>query len=148
MRITQEADYALRICAALAQAERPVATSALAEELCIPNRFAAKTLRELMLAELVHSARGASGGFTLAKPAEAITLRMVIEAIDGAIAIRHCLMGEHTCSYRKDKDKCRFHRVFEELNSIIASRLDMLTLRDMVSASVDVDRLTEQLHRY
>lgn len=148
LRITQESDYALRICAALAQAEQPIATSQLAADLCIPPRFASKTLRELMLAELVLSTRGVNGGFALAKEAGDITLRMIIEAIDGRIAIRHCLMGEYTCSYQTDKSKCRFHRVFEELNNIIATRLDMLTLQDMVSSSVDVNELIEQLHRY
>ena len=80
MRITQEADYALRICA--------------------------------MLAGLVHSSRGINGGFTLEKESKDISLRMVIEAIDGPVAIRHCLIDEHSCNYQQDKSKCRFHVVF------------------------------------
>lgn len=146
MRITQEADYALRICAALAQAEHPVATPQLSADLCIPPRFASKILRELMLTELVKSTRGVNGGFTLAKAADTVTLRMIIEAVDGEIAIRHCLMCDHNCNYQKDKSKCRFHRVFEELNKILRNRLDMLTLAHMIDAEIPVKELIDRLY--
>ncbi len=147
MRITQEADYALRICAALAQSEHPVATTQLSAELCIPPRFASKILRELMLGELVKSTRGVNGGFALAKTAGTVTLRMIIEAIDGKIAIRHCLMSECNCSYQRNKSKCRFHLVFEELNNIIKSRLDLLTLAHMIDTDIPTNELIDRLYK-
>ena len=148
MRITQEADYALRICAMLTMAEYPVASSVLSKELCVSPKFTSKILRELLLAGLVNSSRGINGGFTLAKSPQRITLRTVIEAIDGPIAVRHCLTDEHNCNYQKDKSKCRFHAVFQELNGIIISRLDLLTLKDMTDAEISVSDLAESLYKF
>lgn len=148
MRITQEADYALRICAMLAQTEEKVASTLLSKELCITPKFTSKILRELMLADLVHSSRGINGGFNLEKEPKDITLRMIIEAIDGPVAIRHCLVDEHNCNYQQDKSKCRFHIIFQELNSIITSRLDMLTLADMVDDHIQINELMEELHKF
>lgn len=146
MRITQEADYAIRICAELAKTKDVVGAPSLSEKLCIPSRFASKILRKLMLAGLVKSLRGVGGGFALAQKPCDISLRNIIEAIDGTIAIRHCLLSEHICSYKKNKSKCRFHLVFEELNSIIVSRLEMLTLSDMVDESIPIGEIIKGLH--
>ncbi len=148
MRITQEADYALRICLALSQAEHPVGAPHLSERLCIPHSFTSKILRELMLANLVRSTRGVNGGFSLSVMADQLSLKQVIEAVDGPIAIRHCLMGDHNCSYQPDKSKCRFHRVFEELNSIITSRLELITIADMADVNVPIDELIEKLNKF
>jgi len=134
MRITQEADYALRICAALAKEARPVGTPQLSQTLMIPPRSTSKILRILMLEGLVESVRGVNGGFSLATDAKSLTLRRVIEAVDGPIAIRHCLMGEHRCNFQTDPEQCRFHCVFQSLNALITDRLEQLTIGDMVES--------------
>ena len=148
MRITQEADYALRICALLAQADIPVGAPQLAAELSVPSRFTSKILRKLMLAGVVSSTRGVNGGFSLKLSAKELTLKRVIEAVDGVIAIRHCLVPEHNCGYQPKKSSCRFHRVFEELNTIITSRLDLLSVADMVDADIPIGELTERLYKF
>ncbi len=148
MRITQEADYALRISAYLAQADMPIGAPHLSEELGIPLSFTSKILRKLLLAGLVQSTRGVGGGFSLAKEAKEVTLRQVIEAIDGAVAIRHCLDEGHSCSYQPNKSRCRFHRVFEELNGIIRGRLELFSIADMVNAAIPIEELTERLYKF
>ena len=146
MRITQEADYAIRICAFLAKEKAAVGAPKLSEALGIPHSFTSKILRKLMLASLVSSVRGAGGGFTLSADPKSLTLRTVIETIDGPIAIRHCLSAEHVCSRKESKGSCRFHIIFEELNRMITSRLDMLTLADMTDESIPVSELIGRLH--
>lgn len=148
MRITQEADYALRICVQLAQTEFPVGAPQLSSDLSVPLRFTSKILRKLMLAGVVSSTRGVNGGFSLKKTANELSLRRVIEAVDGAIAIRHCLAQRHNCSFQPEKSKCRFHRVFEELNGIITSRLELLSVADMVNPDIPVTELTERLYKF
>lgn len=145
MRITQEADYALRICAFLSKSEKPVGAPQLSEELCIPERFTSKILRRLMLSGLTTSSRGAYGGFSLSIPARDLSLLRVIEAIDGPIAIRHCLDDGHICTYSENKDTCRFHCVFEELNRMLRSRLDMLSIEDITSNALPVSTLLERI---
>ena len=146
MRITQEADYALRICTALAQTDAPVGAPRLSEELSIPQSFTSKILRKLMLAGIVKSTRGVNGGFSLNIASEDLSLKQIIESVDGVIAIRHCLLPEHVCSRHPSKPRCKFHLVFEELNSIITSRLEMISIADMVNEDIPVSELIERLH--
>lgn len=145
MRITQEADYALRIVSVLAQAQGAVGAPQVAEAVGVPQRFAAKILRKLLLAGLVKSTRGVAGGFSLAAAAKDITLLQVIEAIDGQIAIRHCLAEGHICSNHKDKGACAFHHVFTELNEMIRTRLGRLSLADMTDKNVPIEALISKI---
>ena len=142
MRITQEADYALRMCSALAQSDAPMGAPKLSQMLSIPTASTSKVLRKLMLSGIVKSTRGANGGFSLEKSPDTITLRQVIEAVDGKIAIRHCLEECHICNFQSNKNECRFHCVFEQLNSLIQSRLDSLSIGDMVNLKIPVEELT------
>lgn len=145
MRITQEADYALRMCSALAQSDAPMGAPKLSQMLSIPTASTSKVLRKLMLSCIVKSTRGANGGFSLEKSPDTITLRQVIEAVDGKIAIRHCIEECHICNFQNNKNECRFHCVFEQLNTLIQSRLDSLSIGDMVNLEIPVEELTTRL---
>ena len=61
----------------------PVRLKAIAAGHAIPKRFLVQILLQLKGAGLVHSTRGASGGYRLARPADAISLGEVLWAIDG-----------------------------------------------------------------
>ena len=89
MKLTRGGEYALRAVLYLAQG-RPakvhmVSTVAEAQE--IPARFLAKIFQTLAKAGFVTSHRGVKGGFSLTRPAEEITLKDVIEAIVGPVAL-------------------------------------------------------------
>ena len=60
MRITQEADYALRIVCFLAEEARVLDATTIAESAHITPRFALKILRKLVLGGLVRSYKGAN----------------------------------------------------------------------------------------
>lgn len=141
MRITQEADYALRIVSVLAKSEKPIGAPLLAEKVKVPARFAVKILRKLGQSGIVHSTRGINGGYNLSLPSEELSLRRVIEAIDGTIAIRHCLCEEHICANSPDKERCRFHKVFAALNGMITEKLDKLTIGQMTDGAIPVNEL-------
>ncbi len=145
MRITQEADYALRITSVLAVSEVPVGAQQIATEVHIPARFAMKILRKLMLKGLVKATRGATGGYSLAQSAKDISILQVVEAIDGKIEVRHCLDGGHICTYNSDKSLCRFHNVFCELNAQITQKLSSLNIADMVDPSISMETLINKI---
>lgn len=65
---------------------RPLTARDLASELTLPLDYLHKVLRRLVRAALLESARGEQGGFRLARPADAITLLDVVEAVDGSLA--------------------------------------------------------------
>lgn len=91
MKITREADYALRIIAMLADENRQIEAKAIAEKNDIPYRFTLKILRKIVQAGIIKSYRGVNGGYVLNKKPSEITLKDVIETIDGKIAINKCM---------------------------------------------------------
>ena len=145
MKITQEADYALRMMCLLtketAAGKAPVGAATLAEGVAVPTRFGLKILHKLSQAELVKTSRGATGGCSLNADPATITVRRVIEAIDGPIEINRCLSDTHACLNNPNKDCCRLHHVFEELNSHITERLDRLTVATVVDEGVGLGDL-------
>lgn len=145
MRITQEADYALRITALLAASNIPLGAPHIAAEVHIPPRFAMKILRKLSLSGIVSAARGVNGGYWLSVSPSALTVKQVIEAIDGSIAIRHCLDNDYVCSHNEDKSLCKFHNVFAYINALVGEKLDRLTLSDMSDADVSVKMLINKI---
>ncbi len=136
MKITQEADYALRMMCLLtketAAGNIPVGAATLAEGVAVPTRFGLKILHKLSESELVKTSRGATGGYSLNVDPATVTVRRVIEAIDGPIEINRCLSEAHACLNNPNKDCCRLHHVFEELNHHLTERLDRLTVAMVV----------------
>ena len=88
MRVSAKADYALRAALELAAAEGtgPVKGERIAQAQGIPIRFLENILLELRHAGLVHSQRGAEGGYWLAKPAAEINLAEVLRVVEGPLA--------------------------------------------------------------
>lgn len=133
MRITQEADYALRIVALLASHETVTDANTIADEAGITQRFALKILRKLSLGEIVCSQKGAGGGYKLARKPEDITLKDVIELIDGEIAISKCLSEEHICSKQGiNKSACKIHLIFDAINHDLVERLGKITIASVI----------------
>ena len=85
MRISAKAEYA---CAAMLDlagsygATNPVRIRAISDTHKISGRFLVQILLQLKKAGLVHSVRGASGGYQLARSPEQITLASIVAAID------------------------------------------------------------------
>ena len=124
MRITHEADYAVRIVYTLMQAEQPpVAASRLAEQSGVTLRFTLKILRKLAGSGIVCAQKGASGGYSLAMDPRDISLGLIIESIDGPFELNHCLNEEYDCTRVKDKRFCQFHHIFDELNAKLKKEL-------------------------
>ena len=136
MKITQEADYALRMMCLLAKesavGNQTVGAATLAEGVAVPTRFGLKILHKLSEVGFVKTSRGASGGYSLSVDPKTLTVRRVIEAIDGPIEINRCLSETHVCLNNPNKDCCRLHHVFEELNRQLTERLDRITVAMVV----------------
>lgn len=142
MKLTQEADYALRIICRLAgmtaEEGTPIGAASLSESVAVPTRFGLKILHKLADAGIVRATRGNSGGYNLAVSPEALTLRRVIEAIDGPITLNRCISEDHPCQNNPDKNACRLHHVFETLNAALIERLDRLTVAMVTDDKTDL----------
>ena len=104
MRLTHLADYAVVIMTAAARREAGARLSAseLAQETGVPLPTTQKLMGRLAAEGLLTSARGAAGGFALARPAEKITLADIVEAVEGPIALTMCSdANNHHCALDK-----------------------------------------------
>ena len=133
MRITLESDYALRIVSALAECDDVVDANTLAERTSVSLRFALKILHTLVQGDLVVSYKGAKGGYKLKVDADKITLKTVIELIDGPIAIVRCLDSGETCSMNTDKTACIYHHIFDKISFELACKLQNITISDVLN---------------
>ena len=133
MRITLESDYALRIVSTLAECDAVVDANMLAEKTSVTLRFTLKILHKLVQGNLVSSFKGAKGGYKLKVSPDTITLKDVIELIDGPIAIARCLGNGETCSMNSDKTACIYHHIFDKISFDLASKLQSITISDVLS---------------
>lgn len=81
MRITQEADYALRIIYFLAKQNKTVDAGTIAQRISVPQRFSLKILRKLMLNNLIASRKGVSGGYFIAAPLSVYLFYVSLKAL-------------------------------------------------------------------
>ena len=133
MRITSESDYALRIVSELARNESVVDANTLSERTSVSLRFALKILHKLVRGGLVSSYKGVNGGYKLKTMPEKISLKTVIELIDGPIAIVRCLDSGEGCSLNTDKTACIYHHIFEKISIELASKLENVTIADVLN---------------
>ena len=138
MRITLESDYALRILSALAKYENVIDAKALSEETSVTPRFTLKILHKLVGGNLVSSFKGVGGGYKLKISPDKISLKTVIELIDGPIAIVRCLDNHECCSLNNDKTACDFHHIFDKISFDLASKLGNITIADVINKTYKV----------
>ncbi len=146
MRITQEADYALRIVYLLAKNGGILDSATISSASGVTERFTVKILRKLMGDGIVGSKMGARGGYSLAAKPEDVSMQRVIEAIDGPVEISRCLDSDYECTRMGDKKfECAFHLIFAKINKSIADRMSAVTFDTVISDDLDVKKLLENL---
>lgn len=96
MELTRQADYALRCVLETARHER-ISARELASIQSLSPSFVGKIVSTLARAGILETHRGASGGVQLGRPAEAITVLEVVEAVQGPIRLNRCVRTPPTC---------------------------------------------------
>ena len=116
MRVTQEADYAIRICLILDSLGEKTGAASIADLACITPKIALKVLHKLASAGFVRSYKGVCGGYELTRSGDEIRVLDLIESIDGPIRISKCLDCDHDCSKNPCKIECKMHVAFGVIN--------------------------------
>ena len=133
MRLSSLADYAVVMMSAAARhcGGSRVNASQLSEETGIPLPTVQKLVSRLSHAGLLRSVRGAGGGFKLARPAAAVTLADIIEAVEGPIAMTSCSEdGRHDCAM---EGSCVVQPHWPLVNSAVRGALAGINLTSLVS---------------
>ncbi len=134
MRLSSMADYAVVTMAAAARHCGGVRVSAaqLAEETGLPAPTVQKLVSRLTAAGLLRSARGVGGGLKLARPAAAITLADIVEAVEGPIALTACVeRGRHDCGL---EEACLVKPHWPAVNDALRGALAGIPLTQLAGA--------------
>jgi Rrf2 family transcriptional regulator, iron-sulfur cluster assembly transcription factor len=134
VQLTRGADYGARGIMHLAK--MPSNAVALVGEIAaaegLPESYLAKIFQDLAKEGIVRSHRGAKGGFSLARPAEQITLRQIIEAVEGPIALSRCLAPWEGC---ERMETCAMHQVLARAQAQLVACLEATTLKDLAGSN-------------
>lgn len=133
MELTKAGDYGfLGILYLAKQPEKKVVRlSEISENENIPEKFLAKIFQSYTRSGLVKSHRGARGGFSMAKPADKITVKDILESVQGPIYLTRCLNDIESCDR---KDSCPLRKVWIKAQDYVTNLLDKKTLADLISS--------------
>ena len=134
MRLSNLADYAVVMMAAAARrcGESRVNAGVLALETGIPLPTAQKLVSRLSKAGLIRASRGAGGGIRLARPAAAISLAEIVEAVEGPIALSPCVDHDrHECAL---EGSCRVMPHWGAVNNAVRGALGDVSLATLSRA--------------
>jgi len=139
MQIPRKIEYALRAMIHLADVPEGVANgNQIAEHEHIPKYFLEKVIRDLMRSGLVRSRRGPGGGYQLGRPADTISFKDIIEAVEGPINLNVCLEGTSTCSLQP---RCRMFRVWEHGQRVLLEVFSETNLQQIASSQMPMAML-------
>jgi len=140
VRITTLAEYGV-ICAlhiARRASEGPITEREIAEVERLPGDYVEQILLRMRRAGIVASTRGAHGGYALARPADQISIRDVIEASEMTTFDLHCLshpVEEERCS---SSHNCSIRPVWMLLQQKIDDVLGGVHLSDLLVEESEV----------
>jgi Rrf2 family protein len=137
--IRQDTDYTMRALVHLAarRDEGPLAAKALASACDIPEDFAYKILQRLTKSGIVESHMGVQGGFVLARNPQEINLLEIVEAVQGPVAVRKCLLGKEEACPRHPS--CPVAAKLGGLQDTISDFLSSITLADVLEAGSQLE---------
>ena len=131
MRLSTKGRYGARIMLELAHnyGKAPVLLKDIAERQEISEGYLEHLLPPLKIAGLINSSRGARGGYTLAKAPAKITLKEVVQAMEGSLFPVECVEAPGVC---QRVQFCVTRDIWKELGEKISQTLESVTLKDMV----------------
>ena len=137
MQVSQSAGYAIHglLFLHLYGAGKPIQLSTIAKGLKVSESYLSKIFQTLAKSSLVESFRGAKGGFILLKQAEDISLREVIEMIDGPIIQAKCCLGRPNCN---ERDKCNVYRMLYDLQRTVYDSLENIAVVDLNASFFEI----------
>ena len=140
LTLTKQAEYAVRILVWLAQgapaaagAPRRRKAAAIAAATAIPPIFAARVLALLQRQGLLLARAGQQGGYTLARPAPDISLLDVVEAVEGPLVSRECVLRDLPCGA---DGYCVLHEGWSSAREALRTVLAHTTLTSVTAGSV------------
>jgi Rrf2 family protein len=134
MKITARAEYASLAILELALRfnSGQVQAKEIADRQQIPLKFLEQILIQLRNAGLVRSIRGASGGYLLARPPDEISLKDVVEAVEGELNIIDSKLDDRT-----------LRTVWSEIQNDFLSRLAGVSIQQLLNRKLKESQILD-----
>lgn len=131
LSLGRRADYSLRAVLHLARHDdgEPRSARRIAEAMDVPASWLPRLLADLVDGGILVSVTGRSGGHRLARPADAISLLQVIDAVEPD-RDPTCVLRGGPCSW---EGRCAFHEPWADAKQALLDRLDATTFADVVA---------------
>jgi len=144
LRVTRLTDYASVVLTVLAaRPDAVLSAPELAELAGLEAPTVAKVLKPLAAAGLVAGFRGANGGYRLARPATAISLVDIVEAMEGPLAMTECSVASGQCGI---EHSCGVRANWRRINDVVAEALGKVSLAQMLEPPQHPPRRSIKVH--
>ena len=129
--VSTKVDYGLLIMIELAKhSHRPfISLQDIADQRHISSKYLSQLIIPLKQAGLVISKEGKTGGYQIAKPPSTITLRAIVEALDGPPHVVRCMDTKEQCPA---DHHCLTKPIWRQLSHTMYTLLEHQTLADVV----------------
>lgn len=140
IRINRQTDYAIRLILYLAQQAEGarVSTAEVRKEMQIPPALAQRIVADLARGGFIITYPGRDGGLVLARPAQEINLRQIVEHFEGKFFISDCLVDKGNCPF---DNKCPVRFRWVKLQSQMVLELEQVTFKELAQDAMSVDEL-------
>lgn len=139
MKLSTRVRYGVRFMISLAErfGEGPVFLKDIAAEQCISEKYLSLIVIPLRSAGLVLSARGAYGGYILAKTPKNISLKDIVAILEGEACLVDCLREPSAC---QRTNICPTRDVWQAVGEKISKVLEEITLESLAVSSLEKKR--------
>jgi len=147
IRINRQTDYAIRVVLALAKhSERKrICTAAIQQEMLIPQAFLPRIVAELARGGFIVTFSGRDGGLELARTADQINLRQIVEYFEGPLSVSDCISGRVQCPF---DTKCPVRRRWGKLQAMIVHELEAVTFDELAEDALEANIVSLPIFSY
>ena len=136
MKFTKETEYGLRMVYHLSMSTprtKIISSREMSEHQRIPHLFSLRIIKKLEKAGILEVFKGVHGGSRLKKDIKRITLKDIIEAIDGKICFTEEIGVKGDCNPQYEKSGIK--KKLQEIEKEFLKRLSSVTMHDIVQNS-------------
>jgi Rrf2 family protein len=131
MKLSTRTRYGVRAVIELAASDgkKPVQLKLIAQRQDISIKYLEQLMNTLRSGGIVHSIRGARGGYILAKPPNQIKLIEVFHCLEGSVITAECVEDEDYCQRAAD---CAARLLWVQVEEAIKKVLESETIQDLI----------------
>lgn len=130
LTLKKETDYAIQFLKLLEKNQsKPVSLKKVAEQTGVPFLFLQKIARKLRFGGIIKSEQGAHGGYTLKITPAQLTLKKIVEVMEGGCGLSLCLESSKNCP--RHKKKCSLRVSLRKVNKKIVDILQKTKLKQL-----------------